>query len=215
MHRTLESRRLSAGLLAGLGKFTWRTSNKEFLSPKRDLQAIVNKRSELREALLEVCDVDFHKAMKICQGRRVTFEATENSFFFFDRVDDPWPSKLFVSFFFFFEDGAIFLLLWLNFNDLHALPLCGSNSRFSVPVFVLHKIAQAARQAIRSKKRLLRRHCLQQHVARCWKTRHRLHQKRSLSLVADVVSTSAPGHRSERAVKARGGAQSAPYWRGT
>ena len=48
-----------------MGKLAWRKSDKEtFFSPKMDLEAAFNKRSDLREALLEVWIVDIHKAIK-------------------------------------------------------------------------------------------------------------------------------------------------------
>ena len=71
-----------------------RTRNPSF-RPKRDLQADFDKRRELREALLEVRNVDLHKAVKVCEERHVTVEWSESSYNSFDRVDDPWSSSLF------------------------------------------------------------------------------------------------------------------------
>ena len=49
-----------------------------FSSAKRDLQAAFNKRSEVREAHLQVWNVDIHKAMKACEKRHVTVEGSRD-----------------------------------------------------------------------------------------------------------------------------------------
>ena len=76
--------------IAGLGKLAWRKSAKEtFFSPKMDLQAAFNKRSDLREALSEVWIVAVHKAIKkVCEERHVTVEGSKSSYISCDRVGD-------------------------------------------------------------------------------------------------------------------------------
>ena len=72
--------------LAGMGKLAWRESDKEpFFSPKTDLQAAFNKRSELREAFVEVSYVDFHKAMKVCEEQPATVKGRKKEILFHRR----------------------------------------------------------------------------------------------------------------------------------
>ena len=79
--------------MAGLGKVAWRKTEREpFLSARKGLDAAFNRKSELRESLLEAWNVDTHKALRICEERHVTVEGSEGSYVSFDRVDDPWPS---------------------------------------------------------------------------------------------------------------------------
>ena len=79
--------------MAGLGKVAWRKTEREpFLSTRKGLNAAFNRKSELRESLLEAWNVDIHKALRICEERHVTVEGSEGSYVSFDRVDDPWPS---------------------------------------------------------------------------------------------------------------------------
>ena len=69
--------------------------------------------------------MDVHKAVKVCEERHVTVEGSESLYISFDTVDDPWLSQLFVSF---FEDGVIFLRLWLNFAHVRLAEVLEHNT---------------------------------------------------------------------------------------
>ena len=89
-----EDRLKKAGrIIAGLGKEAWRKREKElFFSAKRGQEAAFNRRSALRESLLEAWNVDMHKSLRIGEQRHVTLEGSEDSYVSFDKVDDLWPS---------------------------------------------------------------------------------------------------------------------------
>ena len=73
--------------IAGLGKLAWRDVRQgTLLFAEKDLQAAFNKRSELREYLLEAWTVDIHQSLCICEAWQVQVEASEASYVSFDRV---------------------------------------------------------------------------------------------------------------------------------
>ena len=80
--------------IAGSGKLALGKSDKEPLSsPNRDIPAAFNERSELREALLDIWNVDILKAMKVCEERHVTVEGPESSCISFDRMNELWSGS--------------------------------------------------------------------------------------------------------------------------
>ena len=78
---------------ADLGKMTWRkTLDEIFFSSKEEQTSALDRRSTLRECLMEVWDVDTHQALRFCKERHVQVTWSQRSYASFDRVHDPWPS---------------------------------------------------------------------------------------------------------------------------
>ena len=58
---------------------------------KKDLEAAFNRRSVLRESLLEVWNVDKRQVLRIGEDRQAQVEAAEASYVSLYRLDDPCP----------------------------------------------------------------------------------------------------------------------------
>ena len=77
--------------VAGLGKLPWRKEEEQrFISEKDELILAHERRSELRERLLEVSKVDAAQALRRCEERQLEVCESEVSCTSWDPLEEAW-----------------------------------------------------------------------------------------------------------------------------
>ena len=73
----------------------WRKTSKQFFfSAIVEQERAFDRRSALRESLLSIWRVDTHQALRECEDRHVEVDASDASYFSWDRTGDLCPAEL-------------------------------------------------------------------------------------------------------------------------